>query len=86
MGAGVGIVIIVIIVSICLVMYFVRKAIFTAGDKIQDSIQNSLAQKKEKNNPPQRQSLAERYSGIPLQKENTVAPDERVHEMWKNES
>lgn len=77
MGAGVGIVIIVIFVSVCLVIrYFVRKAVFTASDKIQDSIQNSMAQRKEVNNPPQRQSLAERYPGMQIQNERTVAPNE----------
>lgn len=77
MGVGVGIILIIIFVSVCLVIrYFVRKAVFTASDKIQDSIQNSLAQRKEENNPPQRQSLAERYSGMPIQKEKTIASNE----------
>jgi len=53
---------IVIFVGICmLIRYFVAKAVYTAGDKIQDAVQNSIAQKREENNTHQQQSLAEKF-------------------------
>ena len=52
-------------VIVCLIIrYFVRKAVFSTTDKIQDAIQNSSAQRKEEKNPPQQQSLAEKYSNL----------------------